>query len=66
MCSRSSRACATCSASIATAASEVALSVGDGVVLDAALTLPDGEDIGSIAPEYERALLEWLEARALR
>lgn len=32
----------TCSASIATAASEVALTVGDGVALDAALTLPAG------------------------
>jgi len=32
----------TCSASIATAVSEVALTVGDGVVLDAALTLPAG------------------------
>ncbi len=42
MCSRSSKACATCSASIATAASEVALTVGDGVALDAALTLPAG------------------------
>jgi len=42
VCSRSSKACATCSASIATAASEVALTVGDGVALDAALTLPAG------------------------
>ena len=36
------RACATCSASIATAAKELALTVGDGVALDAALTLPAG------------------------
>lgn len=43
MCSRSSKACATCSASIATAAKDLALTVGDGVALDAALTLPDGE-----------------------
>ena len=42
MCWRSLKACATCSASIATAASEVALTVGAGVVLDAALALPDG------------------------
>ena len=42
MCWRSLRACATCSAFIATAASEVALTVGAGVVLDATLTLPAG------------------------
>ena len=42
MCSRSSKACATCSASIATAVREVALTVGDGVALGAALTLPAG------------------------
>jgi pimeloyl-ACP methyl ester carboxylesterase len=33
----------TCSASIATAAKEVSLTVGDGVALDASLTLPDGD-----------------------
>jgi len=42
VCSRSSKEFGTCSASIATAASEVALTVGDGVALDAALTLPAG------------------------
>ena len=42
MCSRSSKGFGTCSASIATAVSEVALTVGDGVALDAALTLPAG------------------------
>jgi pimeloyl-ACP methyl ester carboxylesterase len=36
------RACATCSASTATAASEARLTVGSGVALDAALILPDG------------------------
>jgi dipeptidyl aminopeptidase/acylaminoacyl peptidase len=40
VCSRSSRASATCSASTATAAKELPLTVGD-VALDATLTLPD-------------------------
>jgi uncharacterized protein len=41
-CSRSSKAYATSSASIATAARETQLTVGTGVALDATLTLPDG------------------------
>jgi hypothetical protein len=42
VCSRSSRACATSSASIATAARQFVLTVGSGVALDAALAVPDG------------------------
>jgi pimeloyl-ACP methyl ester carboxylesterase len=64
VCSRSSKACATCSASIATAVREVALTIGDGVALDAALTLPDGPGphpaLIALHPAADRSLDQYL------